>query len=152
MNRRRLDRERPFRRAASATGTAAATGVARSVEHHRRRGRPAQALPLAAGALQSGLRALDEPRPLLLRDPSEDGDEERPDRAARVEPALAHREHRDPEPVEFEHGLDSADHAAVEAVERPDPHGMDAARAHVGRNRSWIAPVAPLTRISSLPR
>ncbi len=101
------------------------------VEQNGGRGRAPQPLPLAPRALQPRLGPLYEPRPLVLRDPAEHGDEERADRAARVEPAFADRQHGDAEPVQLQHRHDRGRHAAVESVERPYRYGMDAASARV---------------------
>jgi len=81
--------------------------------------RTAQACPTSSSGGNPGLRPLDEPCPLLLGHPGEDGDEQRPHGGARVEPGLPHRDDLNAQAVKFENILQVADHAPTEAVEGP---------------------------------
>lgn len=80
-------------------GKTASSEVPSRVEQDGRRRRTPQPLPLTPRSLDTGLGSLDQVRALLLRDPPKDSDEERTNGTARIEPALANAQDRNPETI-----------------------------------------------------
>ena len=82
---------------------------------------------LSSSSLKARLRSFSEPNPLLLGDPSEDRDQQWPDRASGVEPRLFDADDLDPAAVEIENRLEVADHRAAEPIQRPDDDDVELA-------------------------
>src|SRR4051812_13908233 len=78
---------------------------------------PTDPLALTPGALQSDLGALHEALAFLLRQPTEDRNQERTHWPAGVEEALLEGDHLYAEAVQFQHRLKIASQAPAEAVE-----------------------------------
>jgi hypothetical protein len=111
------------------------------VKEDRRRSRAAQLLALSPRSFDSRPRPLDEPSALLLRNPAEYRDEQRPDGPAGVEPRLTDTDDWNADTIEFEHCLNRTDHAAMEAIESPHEDRADPASPCVGEHPVQYWPI-----------
>jgi hypothetical protein len=118
-------------RVASATETPVATRPRAAWRSTGEAGGAPEPLPLTTCALDPCLGTLDQPSPLLLRDPPEDRDEEGAHGTAGIEPALADGEDRDVETVKLKDRVDRPGHAPVESVERPQRDRLNTPGANV---------------------
>lgn len=97
---------------------------------------------LATRTLDAGIRALAQANALLLGDPPEDRDEQGADRAARIEPLLAHADDLDPTAIEVEHRLDVAHRGATEPIEGPHDEHVELALVGVVHHARVLGPLS----------
>ncbi len=105
------------------------------------RWRPAHVHALAPDALEPGLGALHDARPLPLGDPGEDRDQQRAHRPRGVEPRLAHAHHLDPR------RSSSSTTERLPTIERPKRSRLQTSRQPFASNQEVILQRLPCRRL-----